>query len=98
MTFRVSEYLPHKNNSYDRAGFNEKYIDTGKEFTISIEEARAVAKEFGGYGLIDEYTIATIMLKKVYGFSQRVWGWTVNWSQKFVEGNINGIWHIKRVL
>jgi hypothetical protein len=91
---------------------NPKYhFDTGKEFDIivpddtlpaSLEYAKYYGVSKQDYG-ITRYTIALVMMKKIYGFGgdRFTAGWQVNeWTngKEFMNGTLFGIWYIKRVI
>jgi hypothetical protein len=84
------------------------HSDTGIEFTITPEDVDDYAKGYqanygSSYGLkpgINANSIASIMLKKVYGFTARIYGHSVTWAtnRAFIEDAISDRWYIKRVV
>lgn len=95
MIFRIYEYK--RNNKFSAP----KYYDTGKEFSITEQE---IVPKFGltfEEAIKRPYTLAYIMLPKIYEFSTRL-EWPMVWTVPNKEGYIgyddNPIWHIKRVL
>lgn len=99
MTFRVFEFKAYLLGVQPMDVVEA--VDTGKEFTITEKDVAELHVMPGSYSSnrIDEYNIATAMLKKIYGFEARIHGWRVDrWKIPFNEGSINGIWKVKRVL
>ena len=110
MRFRIFAYdLPKnvgKGGTIHQSNEDSEYHDTGKEFTISEDEAKTVLKEMGyrdqdiqGMELYSPNTIPRVMMKKMYGFTS---AWPMYWTLKEYEGYIGSpaykVWHLKRVL
>jgi hypothetical protein len=90
MTYRVYQY-----DAADNAH------DTGKEFSITIEESNAqLVKAYRPVSsVIQGYSVMMVMFDKLYGFTLQS-GFNLNWTTPMVEGTIawrTNDWQIKRV-
>lgn len=109
MRFRVFAYdLPKtvgKGGTIHESNQDSEYHDTGLEFTISEDEAKAALRQMGyidhvGMELFSASTIPRVIINKMYGFTS---SWPMYWtSEKDHEGYIGSpiykCWHLKRVL
>lgn len=80
------------------------HCDTGKEFTITAPDDTAPFwQEFNNYNGdqgINTLSIPGVMLKKVYGFTTRLYGWEIRWApeQAFIAGSAYDRWYVKRIV
>lgn len=90
MTFRVFDY-----------DTDFKRHDTGKEFTVELEEANQLVKKAGYSSClhIEHYHVLLTMFHKLYNFEYESGHYLV-WDELLVTGDIiwrNKVWFIKRV-
>lgn len=90
MTFRVFEY-----------DADYKKHDTGKEFTITLDDSnnRMTKMGYGSSTYIERRAILLTMFEKVYNFSYES-GFQLSWNEELITGDIHWrekCWFIKRV-
>lgn len=83
----------------------KNHRDTGREFTITDpDDTRPFWELYYGTGrsatrTINYVSIANVLMKKLFGFNTT--GYSTRWTsaeKEFVEGEVSGLWFIKRVI
>lgn len=108
--FRIYEYdLPPsmgKGGNQRDSNDGAKYHDTGKEISVSEDDAREFQK-VTGYAIGNPfysypYFIPAMLLHRMGFCGQFANGWMINWLVQYDEGYIGSpgarYWHLKRVV
>lgn len=106
MVCKLAEVMKFHIFVYD---VDRNLIDTQKELIVDANDKKNFIekhykKNFSNNETIFSWLVATVLMEKIYGFTQRTYGWRVEWNlDNYMDGTINNghenpIFNLKRIV